>query len=100
MSVEEPVRSSIKKELRINQERREHVVECYQTFYCDGRISIVLEYMDGGSLADVLKHQGKIGERQLAAVSKQVHSCELWGVGWCSFLTALQRRPFPELLDM
>ena len=74
MKFEEPERSSIKKELQINQAKREHVVECHQTFYCDGRISIVLEYMDGGSLADVLKHQGKIGEPHLAAISKQVQT--------------------------
>ena len=75
MRFEEPERNSIRNELQINQARREHVVECHQTFYSDGRISIVLEYMDGGSLADILKHKGKIGEAHLAAISKQVPTC-------------------------
>lgn len=47
------------------------MVVCYQCFYDNGVISIVLEYMDGGSLADFLKIVKTIPEPYLAAICKQ-----------------------------
>lgn len=70
----------MRKELIINQIQREHVVACHQTFVGEGRIYIVLEYMDGGSLADVLLKQQKIPEHYLAEVARQV--CLLGGGGF------------------
>ena len=49
-------------------------VVCYQSFYENGVISIILEYMDGGSLADLLKKVKTIPESYLAAICKQVWS--------------------------
>jgi hypothetical protein len=41
-----------------------HVVRYHQAFFDNGAITIVMEYMDGGSLADVLKlHKTGLPER-------------------------------------
>ncbi|XP_043706980.1 mitogen-activated protein kinase kinase 2 [Telopea speciosissima] len=73
MNIQEPIRRQIAQELKINQSAQcPYVVVCYQSFYDNGVISIVLEYMDGGSLADFLKKVKTIPEPYLAAISKQV----------------------------
>ncbi|GLT98720.1 hypothetical protein SLE2022_162110 [Rubroshorea leprosula] len=73
MNIEEPARRQIAQELKINQSSQcPYVVVCYQSFYNNGAISIILEYMDGGSLADFLKKVKTIPEPFLAAIFKQV----------------------------
>ncbi|KAE9602473.1 putative mitogen-activated protein kinase kinase STE-STE7 family [Lupinus albus] len=73
MNIEEHMRKQIVKELKINQAAQcPYVVVCYQSFYDNGVISIILEYMDGGSLADLLKKVKTIPEPYLAAIFKQV----------------------------
>lgn len=67
------VRRQIMREMEIlRTSKSQHLVECYGVFDHGGEISFVLEYMDGGTLADVLKFHKKIGERYLAEVTKQV----------------------------
>ncbi|VFQ81340.1 unnamed protein product [Cuscuta campestris] len=73
MNIDESVRRLIVKELRINQSSQcPYVVVCHQSFFENGAISIILEYMDGGSLADFLKLVKSIPELYLAAICKQV----------------------------
>lgn len=73
MNIEESARKNIAQELKINQSSRcPYVVVCYQSFYDNGAISIILEYMDGGSLADFMKKVNMIPEPYLAAICKQV----------------------------
>ncbi|KAH7681925.1 Mitogen-activated protein kinase kinase protein [Dioscorea alata] len=73
VNVLESVRRQIARELKINQcSQCPFLVVCYQCFYDNGAISIVLEYMDGGSLADLLKKVRTIPEPHLAAICKQV----------------------------
>nr|ANT73681.1 mitogen-activated protein kinase kinase 1 [Gossypium hirsutum] len=73
MNIEESARKQIAKELKINQSSQcPYVVVCYQSFYKNGAISIILEYMDGGSLADFLRKVKSIPEPYLAAICKQV----------------------------
>lgn len=73
MNIEETIRKQIVRELRINQALNcPFVVVCYHAFYNNGVISIVLEYMDGGSLADVLKNCRTIPEPYLAVICRQV----------------------------
>ncbi|KAH6779120.1 MAP kinase kinase 2 [Perilla frutescens var. hirtella] len=73
-NVEESSRKHIARELKINQSALQcpHIVVCYQSFYENGAISIILEYMEGGSLADFLKRVNMIPEPYLAAICKQV----------------------------
>ncbi|KAK4415719.1 Mitogen-activated protein kinase kinase [Sesamum alatum] len=73
MNIEESARKHIAQELKINQSSKcPNIVICYQSFYDNGTISIILEYMDGGSLADLLKKVNMIPEPYLAAICKQV----------------------------
>lgn len=73
MKIEESARRQIAQELKINQSSNcPYVVICYQSFYNNGVISIILEYMDGGSLADFLRKVKTIPEPYLAAICKQV----------------------------
>ncbi|TYI17298.1 hypothetical protein ES332_A07G013700v1 [Gossypium tomentosum] len=72
MNIEESARKQIAKELKINQSSQcPYVVVCYKSFVNNGAISIILEYMDGGSLADFLKNVKSIPEPYLAAICKQ-----------------------------
>ncbi|XP_047323524.1 mitogen-activated protein kinase kinase 2 [Impatiens glandulifera] len=73
MNIEESFRKQLAQELKINQSSQcPNVVVCYQSFYENGAISIILEYMDGGSLADFLNKVNSIPEPYLAAMCKQV----------------------------
>ena len=73
MNIQEEVRKQIVRELKINQASQcPYVVVCYHAFYNNGVISIVLEYMDGGSLADVIRDFRVISEPYLAIICKQV----------------------------
>lgn len=73
MKIEESHRKQIAQELKINKSAQcPYIVVCYQSFYDNGSIYIILEYMDGGSLADFLKKVKKIQEPYLAALCKQV----------------------------
>ncbi|CAK9144150.1 unnamed protein product [Ilex paraguariensis] len=73
MNIDDSARKQIAQELKINQSAQcPYVVVCYQSFYDNGAISIILEYMDGGSLADFLKQVKTIPEPYLAAICKQV----------------------------
>ncbi|KAG6505889.1 hypothetical protein ZIOFF_031199 [Zingiber officinale] len=69
MCIQETVRKQIVQELKINKASQcPHVVVCYHSFYHNGVISLVLEYMDRGSLADVIKQVKTILEPYLAVV--------------------------------
>ncbi|XP_010262013.1 PREDICTED: mitogen-activated protein kinase kinase 2-like [Nelumbo nucifera] len=73
MNIQEVIRKQIAQELKINQSAQcPYVVVCYHSFYDNGAISIVFEYMDGGSLADFLKKVKTIPEPYLSAICKQV----------------------------
>ncbi|OAY64052.1 Mitogen-activated protein kinase kinase 2 [Ananas comosus] len=72
LNIQESVRKQIAQELKISLSTQcPYVVVCYQSYYDNGVISIVLEYMDGGSLADFLKKVKTIPEPYLAAICKQ-----------------------------
>ncbi|CAI9100470.1 OLC1v1037581C1 [Oldenlandia corymbosa var. corymbosa] len=73
MNIQEDIRKQIVQELKINQASLcPHIVVCYHSFYHNGAISLVLEYMDRGSLADVLKQVNTLLEPYLAVLCKQV----------------------------
>jgi len=73
MNIQEDIRKQIVQELKINQVSQcSNVVVCYHSFYHNGAISLVLEYMDRGSLADVIRQVKTVLEPYLAVVCKQV----------------------------
>ncbi|CAD6342105.1 unnamed protein product [Miscanthus lutarioriparius] len=66
-------RKQIVQELKINQATQcPYIVMCHQSFYHNGVICLVLEYMDRGSLADIIKQVKTILEPYLAVLCKQV----------------------------
>ncbi|GAB2275395.1 Mitogen-activated protein kinase kinase 6 [Dionaea muscipula] len=73
MNIQEEIRKQIVQELKINQSSQcPHIVICYHSFYHNGNISLVLEYMDRGSLVDVIRQVKTILEPYLAVLCKQV----------------------------
>lgn len=73
MNIQEAALKQIAQELKINQSSQcPNVVVCYKSFYDNGAFSIILEYMDGGSLLDILKKVKSIPEPHLAAICEQV----------------------------
>nr|VDD32346.1 unnamed protein product [Brassica oleracea] len=74
MNIQEKIRKQIVQELKINQASSQcpHVAVCYHSFYHNGAFSLVLEYMDRGSLVDVIRQVKTILEPYLAVVCKQV----------------------------
>jgi len=69
LNVTESVRKQIILELKtLYRTQSEYVVTFFDAFYSEGSISIALEYMDGGSLADHLRASGSIPERALSNI--------------------------------
>jgi serine/threonine protein kinase len=65
--------AEIIKELRaLQQADSPYVVGFYGAFYAEGTVEIALEYMDLGSLADVLKRAQTFPEPAIANVAWQV----------------------------
>uniref|UniRef100_A0A453N2K0 mitogen-activated protein kinase kinase n=1 Tax=Aegilops tauschii subsp. strangulata TaxID=200361 RepID=A0A453N2K0_AEGTS len=73
LNIQESIRKQLAQELKLSLSTQcQYVVTCYQCFYVNGVISIALEYMDGGSLADFLMTARTVPEAYLAAICKQV----------------------------
>lgn len=75
----ETIRKQVTTELRtLHGASHRNVVKYHHAFFAEGAVTIVMEYMDGGSLADVLK-QAKQGlpERFIAEIARQILS-GLW----------------------
>jgi len=49
-----------------------HIIAFTDAFYVDNAVHLILEYMDGGSLADVLSRRGPLPEPLLARVSRDM----------------------------
>jgi mitogen-activated protein kinase kinase 3 len=54
------------------------LITFYGSFYREGSITIALEFMDGGSLANVMDQVGPIPEDVLASIAFQVCYCSCW----------------------
>jgi len=50
----------------------ENIIKCYATYFDNGAINILLEFMDKGTLADVLKKVNKIPEKILGYITYQI----------------------------
>lgn len=74
-----PLKSDPKLKLSIETECKvlhnckcDFIVKCLATYFNEGAINIVLEFMDKGTLADVLKKAKKIPEEILGIISYQI----------------------------
>lgn len=75
MDVSENVRKQIVLELKtLHKSQFEYVVTFYDAFFNEGSIHIALEYMDAGTLADILHKAGAIPENVLAYFALQVYN--------------------------
>eukprot|EP00736_Rhodelphis_marinus_P003411 Rmarinus@m.19866 len=73
LDVSEKVRKQIVLELRtLHESCCPHVVSFAGAFYTEGAVHIVLEYMDGGSLADALQACGPLPEDILSRIACQI----------------------------
>mmetsp|Transcript_29342 Transcript_29342/g.35643 ORF Transcript_29342/g.35643 Transcript_29342/m.35643 type:complete len:412 (-) Transcript_29342:362-1597(-) len=73
MDMQEQTRKNILQELRIlHNADCNNIIGCYGSFFENGKIYFVLEYMDCGSLAHVLKKVNYFSEKQLAKIATQV----------------------------
>ncbi|GJN00921.1 hypothetical protein PR202_ga18148 [Eleusine coracana subsp. coracana] len=100
LNIQEDIRRQIAQELKISLSTQcPYVVRCYQCFYVNGAISIVLEYMDGGSLSDFLKTVKTIPEFYLAAICKQASDVLQKDVRDRSSAQILLGHPFLSMYD-
>lgn len=70
------------------------LITFYGAFYREGSITIALEYMDGGSLANVLAQVGPIPEPVLANMTFQI----LWGLAYLKHEKRVHRDMKPSNL--
>jgi len=74
--LEEEKRRQVMKELRMYtmSKHNKGIVDFYGAFYKEGQICMALEFMDRGSLADILEHESKSSKdiNEIAYVAKQV----------------------------
>lgn len=69
----EKVKKQILLELKTLHEcESEYVVRSYGAFLKDGHVHMALEYMDAGSLADVIKEVGKVPEQIIGLMTVQI----------------------------
>ncbi|KAI3923815.1 hypothetical protein MKW92_030831 [Papaver armeniacum] len=109
MNIQEEVRKQIVQEVKINQASQcPHIVVCYHSFYHNGFISLVLEYMDRGSLVDVMKQVKTILEPYLAVVCKLPerisgstydYSSDIWSLGMVILECTIGRFPYIQSED-
>lgn len=57
---------------RLTQNDCEHVIDLFETFCRNGNIYMVLEYMNCGSLRDIIDTCGAIPEHALSKIAYQV----------------------------
>lgn len=79
LDLDEGVRKNIMTELRTLMKATAcaNIVKIHNAFFIDGHIRIVLEYMNGGSLGDIIAHasangRGGIGEAYIPTIVEQV----------------------------
>lgn len=73
LQTKEVVKKQIYLEIKTLHEcESDNVVACYGAFYKGGFIYIALEYLDAGSLADILKEVGRIPEQVLGLMTIQM----------------------------
>ena len=68
------------------------IVRFYGAFFRDGSISVALEYMDGGSLANVMEQVGVVPESVLANCAFQI----LWGMAYLKHERRIHRDIKPQ----
>ena len=72
-SNEEKVEQQLETEVKLSSMlKHENIIKCYATYFLDGTINFVMEYMDKGTLADLIKKVKKIPEDIVGIITYQV----------------------------
>lgn len=70
---DEKFKKLIENEIRaLHQCKCDYLIKCYASYILDNSVNIVLEFMDKGTLTDVLKLHGKIPENILGVIALQI----------------------------
>ncbi len=70
---DEKMKNLIEAEIKALHEcKSENIIKCYASYFNEGAINIVLEYMNRGTLSDVLKKVKKVPEEILGIISYQI----------------------------
>ena len=70
---EEKVEQQLETEVKLSSLlKHENIIRCYATYFLEGTINFVMEYMDKGTLADLIKKVKKIPENIIGIITYQV----------------------------
>lgn len=77
---EETVKKQIENEVKLGTElKHENIIKIYATYFLNDTINFVMEYMNKGTLADLLKKVKRIPEKILGLITVQI----LKGLAYC-----------------
>ena len=77
---EEKTKNQIETEVKLGSLlKHENIIRIYATYFLKGRINFVMEYMDKGTISDILKKVKKIPEKFVGLITYQV----LKGMTFC-----------------
>ncbi len=70
---DEKMKHMIQTEVKVLHEcKSDNIIRCYASYFKDGAINIVMEYMNKGTLSDTLKKVKKVPEEILGIISYQI----------------------------
>ena len=77
---DEKTKSQLETEVKLgNLLKHENIIRIYATYFLKGRINFVMEYMDKGTISDILKKVKKIPEKYVGMITYQV----VKGLAYC-----------------
>ena len=77
---DEKTRAQLETEVKLGTLlKHENIIRIYATYFLKGRINFVMEYMDKGTLSDILKKTKKIPEKYMGIITYQV----MQGLAYC-----------------
>ena len=77
---DEKTKSQLETEVKLGTLlKHENIIRIYATYFLKGRINFVMEYMDKGTLLDILKKVKKIPEKYMGIITYQV----VKGLAYC-----------------
>ena len=77
---DEKTKSQLETEVKLGTLlKHENIIRIYATYFLKGRINFVMEYMDKGTLLDILKKVKKIPEKYMGIITYQV----VQGLAYC-----------------
>jgi mitogen-activated protein kinase kinase 1 len=76
---DEKTKNQLETEVKLSTIKHENIIRIYATYFLKGKINFVMEYMDRGTIADLLKKVKKIPEKFVGLITYQV----VKGMAYC-----------------